>query len=502
MSCVPAEHGRPASLRFAGFGWRPSGRLRSVVCDLDLAVEPGERVLLTGPNGSGKSTLLRAAAGVLGSDAGGDRYGRVLIDGAEVTSTPPNAGLVLQNPADAVVADRVGRDVAFGPENLGLPRQQIAERVTEALRLVRFEPPPQTPTRSLSGGEAQRLALAGALAMRPGLLLLDEPTAMLDRESAQVVRAAIIEVVAATGATLVVVEHRIGPWLDLVDRMVVLDAAGRVVCDDKPLEALAAQAPTLERAGLWLPDLPPPQPLPVDPAVVAPAARPPGDLLRAEALEVRLRTRGLRGRREVVALRGVDAAVTAGVVRAFSGASGAGKSTLLAALAGLLPPSSGGVRASSGLAGAEQRSPSLWSSAALAARVGWVPQVPEHGFVTRTVADEVTATAARLGRRVNVPALLAALRLERLAGADPYRLSGGEQRRLGLLAALAHRPAVALFDEPTVGQDRHTWVAVAGWVAAMAESGCAVGVATHDDEFVRGVASDALRLRDGQLIEC
>ncbi len=488
---LPERAVRPTGLRFAGFGWRPVGRSRPVLDGLDLVVQPGERVLVTGPSGAGKSTLLQAAAGVLGADVEGDRTGEVVVDGA--------AGLLLQRPGDAVVADRVGRDVAFGPENLGLSRDVIHARVAEALAAVAFPYGPETPTRTLSGGETQRLALAGALALRPGLLLLDEPTSMLDAEAAAVVRAAVLEVVAATGATLVVVEHRLEPWVDHVDRLVVLDRDGTVVCDGPPLDALRADGDRLAAGGVWVPGLPAPEPADLG-AVADPVdGRPDGPWMRADSLGLRLSTRGLRGTRVRRALDAVDAALPAGSVTALTGASGAGKSTLLAALGGLLAPDAGAVRADLLLAGGLDPAPSRWRSQDLARRIGWVPQEPEHGFVTHRVADEVAVTSRRLGREVDPEALLDALGLAGVAGADPYRLSGGEQRRLALVAALGHGPPVALLDEPTVGQDRHTWAAVAGWARALADSGRGVAVATHDRDLVAASTHEVV-LDDGRVV--
>lgn len=470
-----------------------------MISDLNLTIEPGERVLLAGPSGAGKSTLLRAAAGLLGAPSRGDAHGQVLIDGAPAGSRP--VGLLLQNAVDAVVADTVGRDVAFGPENLRLPRQQIWRRVTEALELVGFPYGPATQTRTLSGGEMQRMALAGALAMKPGLLLLDEPTAMLDSYSAAVVRAAVDLVVAATGATLIVVEHRLDRWFEVVDRMLVLDAAGRLICDDAPHVALTRYRPELERAGLWLPGLPPPRLAPVAAEHVRPTRVATGRLLSAEALGVRLRTRSLRWTREHRALDGVHLTIAAGRVHGLTGRSGAGKSTLLSALAGLIPPTTGAVRAGRALADGLPEHPHRWRSRQLAERIGWLPQNAELALVTRRVDAEVRATADRLKREVDVSTLLEAAGLDGLHTADPYRLSGGEQRRLALVAAFAHRPTVALLDEPTVGQDRNTWAVVAGWVAAMAAAGCAVGVATHDDDLLREVADETTALADGRVAE-
>jgi energy-coupling factor transport system ATP-binding protein len=488
----------PAALCFRGFGWRPAGRQRPVVRDVDLTIEPGQRVLLAGPSGAGKSTLLRAAAGLLGAGTEGDLLGEVLVDGMDADRHGRPVGLLLQSPLDSVVADRVGRDVAFGPENLGLARSDIWRRVHEALDLVGFPYDAQTPTGSLSGGESQRLALAGVLALRPGVLLLDEPTSMLDPQAAQDIRAAIVQVAEATGATLVVVEHRLAPWLDVVDRMVVLDSEGSISADASPTQAMATQRPQLAAAGLWLPGLAAPEPLAFAVGDGAATSYELGaEVLSADQLRVILRTRGLRDWREHEALRGVDAALTGGSVTAVTGPSGSGKSTLVAALGGLLKPSGGRVQAAEALARGCGPAPYRWASLDLAARIGWVPQTAEHGFVTSRVRDEVGATAKRLGLQVDVEALLAGMQLDHRADADPYRLSGGEQRRLALVAALAHRPPVTLLDEPTVGQDRHTWAAVAGWVAVGAHAGGAAAVSTHDDELVSAVASAEIGLTAG-----
>jgi energy-coupling factor transport system ATP-binding protein len=463
-----------------------------VLSGLELRVEPGERVLLAGPSGAGKSTLLRAAAGVLGSGTGGDQTGRVLLSGGGQDPSASAVGLLPQNPNDSVVADRVGRDVAFGPENLGLPREEIWRRTYEALRLVGFPYDVKAPTTALSGGERQRLALAGALALRPGLLLLDEPTSMLDADAASALREAVGDVVELTGATLLVVAHRLEPWLRFVDRMIVLGADGAVLCDGDPRSVLEQHGDRLVRAGVWVPGRPDPEPLQVPAELLRStfAAELPSDepLVEAEQLLVRLRTRTLRGARERVALRDVDATVPAAEVTALTGPSGAGKSTLLGALAGLVPLQGGRVAASPQLCRGLGSSPHRWSSAQLAARVGWVPQDAEHGFLTRRVIDEVEVTGQRLGRRVDAAALLHLFGLDQRADADPYRLSGGEQRRLSVLSGLAHRPAMVLLDEPTVGQDRNTWAAVAGTLRGLAAGGCGVAVATHDQALVGSVA--------------
>ncbi|MGA8986902.1 ABC transporter ATP-binding protein [Aeromicrobium sp.] len=443
--------------RFRGFTWRPLGRRDPVVAGLDLTIGAGERVLLIGPSGAGKSTLLHALAGALGTTIAGELGGTAEVDG--------RLGLLLQNPADAIVAERVGRDVAFGPENAGMPRDEIWSRVDESLASVGLAYGREHFSSALSGGEQQRLALAGVLAMRPDLLLLDEPTSMLDAETATGVRDAIVS--AAGDRTLVVVEHRIDGWLNHVDRVVVLSGGGNIVSDGSVRSFLDGPSP----AGVWMPGMPPPSPLDVPAHLVRPESEP--LTISATDVAVELVTRTLRGTQRTRALSGLTAEVSPSMTTAFTGPSGAGKSTVLAVLGGLVKPSSGSI------------TPDLhrWRSPRLAAAVGWVPQNPEHGFLATTVGDEARRTADRLHQPVDAGAVLEIFGLSRFAAANPYRLSGGEQRRLALVAALAHRPGVVLLDEPTVGQDPGTWAAVVGWIAAARSAGATVALATHDDDL-------------------
>lgn len=447
--------------RFSNFVWRPLGRREPVIAGFDLTIEAGERVLIAGPSGAGKSTLLYALAGALGTTLPGELGGDVEVDG--------RIGLLLQNPGDAIVAERLGRDIAFGPENLGLSRDEIRSRVAAALDAVSLPYGVDHFTAALSGGEKQRLALAGVLAMSPDIFLLDEPTSMLDDVNAASVRTAILE--ASAGSTLIVVEHRIGPWLDHVDRVIVLSRGGEIVSDGSPASLLAGPAPY----GVWMPGLPTPAPLDVPTDLVEPASAPLP--LTVEDLDIELTTRTLRGAETARALRGLTARLGPGAITAFTGPSGAGKSTALAAFGGLLKPKAGTI------------SPGVhtWTSRRLAGSIGWVPQNPEHGFLAPTVGEEVEKTSRRLGREVDIAPILDVFGLGHLALANPYRLSGGEQRRLALAAALAHRPGVVLLDEPTVGQDRHTWAAAAGWFTSARNAGAAVGISTHDDDVPRDV---------------
>jgi energy-coupling factor transport system ATP-binding protein len=474
---------------------------------LDLTIRPGERVLLAGPSGSGKSTLLRALAGLLLTADSGELSGSVLVDGAQPQATPGSIGLVLQDPGSGVVASTLGRDVAFGLENIQVPSAQMPDRVSAALAEVGLSMPQDSAPATLSGGESQRLALAGALVLEPRGLLLDEPTAMLDAATAATVRSVVDEVVRRRGLTLVVVEHRLDGWLDLVERLVVLDAGGAVVADGEPREVLAEHGESLAEQGIWVPGIPDPTPVALDlPPLPDGAAGvvPDGRVVvaaRTVSVEHRSSRLGLPGR-STTAVRGADLDLNAGETVALVGPSGAGKSSLMAALGGLIEPAAGQVKLALDLTPADRhrtRPPHEWRSTELARAVAWVPQRAATTIVGRTVRGDVLTTSYAVGlasetATARADALLRALGLGHLADVDPQRLSGGEQRRLAVASAIAHAPALVLADEPTVGQDRLTWAAVMGILEAARAEGSAVLVTTHDGGVVEG-ASRTVRLQ-------
>jgi energy-coupling factor transporter ATP-binding protein EcfA2 len=444
-------------------------------------------------------------AGLLLTASHGELTGRTLVGGRLAGEQVGRVALLLQDPLAGVVAETVGRDVAFGLENLSVSREEIWPRVRAAVEMSGFPYDVGHPTSALSGGETQRLVLAGALALGSSVLLLDEPTSMLDPESAASVRAAVRRETTRRGCTLVVVEHRLEPWLDFADRLVVLDAVGSIVADGPPGRIIDEDAQRLVELGVWLPGLPTPTPWTLDPSLVEPLDQPPAVVVGADEVTVRLRS-GFAGWRSptTTALDGVSTRLEAGRALGIVGASGAGKSTLTAVLAGLRRPDDGTVLGPSELATSRGREPWRWRSRDLARRLAWVPQTPEHGMVTQTVLDEVLATSRAVNRDEakatrRAEGLLEALDLGRLAGNSPYHLSGGEQRRLMVAAGLAHGPMAALFDEPTVGQDRLTWAAVIGAMSAARDSGTATALASHDREAVDALADDLLELAHGRV---
>jgi len=513
---------RPATISARGWGWRHAGRPRPAVSGLDLDIGPGERVLLLGPSGAGKSTLLHALAGVLGdsSAAGGsaaapadgddaDETGTLLIDGAPPRARRGHAGLMQQDPETQVVLSRLGDDVAFGAENLSVPPADIWPRVAEALDDVGLgRLPLDHPTSALSGGQKQRLALAGILAMRPGLILLDEPTANLDPAGVLEVRDAVGRCLDKTGATLVVVEHRVSVWKDLVDRIVVLQPGSAtdsaVLIDGPPDQVLAQARDMLTAAGVWVPGyVPATRARGTRSAGPETAVSPAGQLLlAAEDLAVsreRPRRAGLRGGFRPVppepVQSGITAQVRAGEALTITGPNGSGKSTFALTLAGLLAPVSGRVSATLPLSAGAGIDPYRWKAQQLIARIGTVFQEPEHQFVTGRVLDELMFGPRHLGRgEERVDELLERLRLTELVDANPYTLSGGEKRRLSVATVLAAHPRVLVLDEPTFGQDANTWAELASFLSELLDGGTAVVSVTHDAEFSEVLGGTRLSL--------
>ena len=471
-----------------GWGWRHAGRKNAALSDVDLDIAPGERVLVLGPSGSGKSTLMGGLAGLLGGAEEGEATGTLTVDGVAPAEARGRVGLLMQDPEAQVVLARVGDDVAFGMENLGVARKEIWPRVENSLEAVGLSVPLDHSTTELSGGQKQRLALASILAMGPGLLLLDEPTANLDPSGVAEVRAAVEKVVERTGATVVVVEHRVDVWASLVDRVIVV-ADGAIAADGPLDEVLAQQGEALRERGIWLPgdDVA----AEVGPAPeVAPASSDATPIARVTDLTI-----GYDASAPVRS--GIGLTIERGVSTCIVGANGAGKSTFALTLAGLLPPLEGAVEVetSDGTAG----DPHEWSSKQLLGRMSMVFQEPEYQFLAATVAEELAIgpRAAGMSEDEIAPLVdehLEALGLTKLARANPMTLSGGEKRRLSVATALISAPELLILDEPTFGQDRGTWLGLVRLLRAALERGVTLVSITHDPAFVAAMGQRVVDL--------
>ena len=497
---VPLGEGAGARVCARDWGWRHAGRKNAALSGVDLDIAPGERVLVLGPSGSGKSTLMGGLAGLLGGAEEGEATGTLTVDGVAPAAARGRVGLLMQDPEAQVVLARVGDDVAFGMENLGVPREEIWPRVENSLAAVGLSVPLDHSTTELSGGQKQRLALASILAMGPGLLLLDEPTANLDPSGVAEVRGAVEAVVEKTGATVVVVEHRVDVWASLVDRVIVV-ADGAIAADGPLREVLAQQGDALRERGIWLPgdDVaaevgPAPE---VAPASFEGAQDDAENGVQTATPIARVADLTIGYDKAAPVRSGIDLAIERGVSTCIVGANGAGKSTFALTLAGLLPPISGTVEVetSDGTRG----DPHEWTSKQLLGRMSMVFQEPEYQFLASTVAEELAIgpRAAGMSEEEIAPLVdehLEALGLTTLARANPMTLSGGEKRRLSVATALISAPELLILDEPTFGQDRGTWLGLVRLLRAALARGVTLVSITHDPAFVAAMGQRVVDL--------
>ena len=485
---VPLGEGTGARVCARGWGWRHAGRKNAALSGVDLDIAPGERVLVLGPSGSGKSTLMGGLAGLLGGAEEGEASGSLTVDGVAPADARGRVGLLMQDPEAQVVLARAGDDVAFGMENVGVPREEIWPRVEESLSAVGLDVPLDHSTTELSGGQKQRLAMASILAMGPGLLLLDEPTANLDPSGVAEVRDVVASVVECTGATLVVVEHRVDVWASLVDRVIVV-ADGRIAADGPLRQVLEEQGEALRERGIWLPgdDVA---------AEVGPMLEPaPASSEAAPIARITDLTIGYD--QDAPVRSGIDLTLERGVSTCIVGANGAGKSTFALTLAGLLKPIAGTVEVetSDGTRG----DPHEWSSKQLLGRMSMVFQEPEYQFLASTVAEELAIgpRAAGMSEEEITPLVeehMEALGLTTLARANPMTLSGGEKRRLSVATALISAPELLILDEPTFGQDRGTWLGLVRLLRAALARGVTLVSITHDPAFVAAMGQRVVDL--------
>jgi energy-coupling factor transporter ATP-binding protein EcfA2 len=411
--------------------------------------------------------------------------GSLRLDAAEIRSIAPPAlasrvGIVFQDPASQLVMERVEDDVAFGLENRGWPRERMRARVPESLAEVGLAGLELRRSTRLSGGQQQRLALAGVLAPRPRVLVLDEPTANLDPDGAATFFARLSALRASRSTTIVLVEHRVSAAWPLADLVLALDGDGKPIDVGSRADVLSRSRTRMVEAGIWMPDEP------------AHARR--TDPVKPEETLVEAVRVGFGYDRLSPVVHGVDLALAAGERVALVGPNGSGKSTLGRLLVGLLEPQRGRV-----IMGGD--SPSRLPAAELARRAGYVFQEPERQFLADRVADEVVL-GLRPDELARVPDLMDQLRLplDSFGDRSPYRLSGGEQRRLSLACVLVRRPALLVLDEPTFGQDRLGHEALVAILDERLAAGTCVVAATHDERFVADVADRVIALDDGRIV--
>ncbi len=486
---------------------------RPALADVSFEIEPGEFCLLAGLSGSGKSTLLRAACGLAPHFHGGRFAGRVELGGLDTREHGPArlgafAGALFQDPETQLITSSVRAELSLALESRGDGGAAVARGVEEVALALGIDALLDRSTHDLSGGEQQRVALGAALAGRPRVVLLDEPTSQLDPVAGDELIGLLRRLNQEWETTILLAEHRLERCLSAADRVLALDG-GRVVCDGAPSEFVSwasAHAPTLQTPGAKLFALAGLSPAPVGVRQARATLRAQG-LLPSEAASdavadrgqtegsteprAQLRTPGSRvlgrRRRDVpkpalelrgvwhelrdgpAILRGASLRLMAGETVALMGRNGAGKSTLLRHAAGLMAPTRGQVEH--------------------AGRVALLLQNPGDYFIHEHVSQEASTQA------------LAEVGLSALAARHPRDLSGGERQRLALaIVTDGERPAVLALDEPTRGMDRRAKTELAQELRKRAEEGQAVIVATHDPEFAAACAGRAVLMADGRVI--
>jgi energy-coupling factor transporter ATP-binding protein EcfA2 len=513
-----------AALSFEQVSYRYPGIEQPALSDVSLHVAPGEFCLLAGLSGSGKSSLLRAACGLVPHFHGGRFAGRVRLAGLDTREHGPArlgafAGVLFQDPETQLVTSSVRAELSLALQSRGESATGVARGVEEVALALGIDALLDRATHELSGGEKQRVALGAALAGRPQIVLLDEPTSQLDPVAGDELIGLLRRLNQEWETTVVLAEHRLERCLTGADRVIALER-GQIACDGEPAAFLrwaSERAPALQTPAAKLFSLSDLHPAPVgvkqaraalrvlallgddgDPDEGGPRERGaesvPGGVVarrRRERSAKRLSALALHGvwhelRDGPAILRGVTLAVAPGESVALMGRNGAGKSTLLRHAAGLLAPTRGRVQSSG--------------------RVALLLQNPGDYFVHERVDEEASAAA------------LAAAGLSALATRHPRDLSGGQRQRLALAIVTdaghapragharrgsqghAQAPVVLALDEPTRGMDRQAKAELAGELRRRARDGQAVIVATHDPEFAAACTDRAVLLADGRVI--
>ena len=517
------------------------------VDDVSLSIREGDFVAILGRNGSGKSTFAKQLNALL-FPTGGTVWlcGKDTKDEDSLWDIRSSAGMVFQNPDNQIIASQVEDDVGFGPENLGVPTEEIWRRVEAALAAVGMQAYAEKSPLRLSGGQKQRVAIAGILAMQPKCLILDEPTAMLDPEGRREVLKAVRELNKAAGITVLLITHYMEETVD-ADRVIVMQK-GKVTIDGTPREIFsrteevrdagltlpqAAQlAGRLKEAGIPLPDgiltaeelteelarLYPAGGKPEAPAAEAGRSRKETDGVQAaEAPGTFVKTGTPQGSvltlshvtytyeagtvMEAVGLDDVCLSIRQGEFLGIIGQTGSGKSTLIQHLNGLIKPTSGEI-----LWNGENIYDEKFNLRALRGKVGLVFQYPEHQLFEETVLkdvcfgprnqglaeEEILARAKRAMALVGLP--------EEYSDRSPFDLSGGEKRRAALAGVVAMQPEILVLDEPTAGLDPAGRDALLEMLQKLKEEGSGIVLVSHSMDDVAAAADRIVVMHGGRPV--
>ncbi len=485
----------PLSVENLTFRYRD--REAPAIRDISFSAGPGEILLIAGASGCGKTTLIRCINGLIPRSYKGERSGRILINGQETTDWPlarisQNVGTVLQDPERQILGTKVLHEVAFGLENLGMPRPEIVQRVEQALETLKIPELRDRETFHLSGGEKQKVALAGVLAMRPSILLLDEPLASLDPASA-LETLDLVRRLADEGMTVLMIEHRVEDVLRIRPERVMFmdDGEARYLGD---LDGLGA---VVDYRQVKLPARTVMRRAAKDPAPaemkILPGAAGSGS---GGAPLVRFEDVAFDYEAGTEVLHGVSLDIRGGDVIAVLGPNGAGKTTFVKHAIGLLKPKSGRVL----VGGRDTREASV---AQIAATLGYVFQSPSHMLFAPTVHEELAFGPKNLkhDKEEIEKEVMEALEIVNLADKvndPPLALSFGQQKRVSIAAILAMRSRILVMDEPTAGQDYMNYMSFMDSILQLPGFEAILFI-THDVDLAVIYANRVLLVSDGRI---
>jgi energy-coupling factor transport system ATP-binding protein len=468
---------------------RPEPALRGI----SFTIAQGELLLIAGASGCGKTTLIRCINGLVPRSYKGDLEGRVTLCGEETSGKSlaqisQRVGTVLQDPERQILGTKVYAEVAFGLENLGLPRDEIWARVNAALERLGIVHLRNRETFSLSGGEKQKAALAGVLAMQPSVLLLDEPLASLDPASGKEALA-LFRRLADEGIAICLVEHRVEDALEIEPDRVLYMEEGQIAY-------LGSASGLMAEVDYRLVKLPAPVVMAraahAPPREFRPAVQPDGGepLVTFEDVSFGYGEDGP----EVI--HGVDLTIRRGDIIAVLGPNGAGKTTLVKHAIGLLKPDRGRVRL-------EGRDTKALSVAEVAHTIGYVFQSPSHMLFAPTVQEELAFGPKNLGYAEEVIAggvshAIETVNLKGLETYPPLALSFGQQKRVSIAAILAMRSKILVMDEPTAGQDYANYMAFMNTILQMPGFEAILFI-THDLDLAISYANRVVLMSEGQV---
>lgn len=487
---------RPLVVEDLSFRYRDRQDL--AVRGVSFSANSGEILLIAGASGCGKTTLIRCINGLIPRSYKGEMAGRILVHGEDtakwkLSTISQKVGTVLQDPERQILGTKVLNEVAFGLENLGLPRQEIYQRVDESLAHLKITHLRDRDTFLLSGGEKQKVALAGVLAMRPSILLLDEPLASLDPASAGETLDAV-RVLADEGMTVLMIEHRVEDVLRIHPERVMYIGAGeiRYLGDVDGLSKVVnyheVKLPAREIVNRARND---PAPIGITPLPGIPRNNVGTDHL------VRFENVSFGYEPNVEVLHGINLEIQRGDVIAVLGPNGSGKTTFVKHAIGLLKPRSGRVLVN----GKDTRESSV---AEIASTLGYVFQSPSHMLFAPTVREELEFGPKNLGHSQEdmdkeVKEALRIVNLSEMEQDPPLALSFGQQKRVSIAAILAMRSRILVMDEPTAGQDYQNYMSFMDSILQLPGFE-AVMFITHDVDLAVIYANRVMLVADGRLV--